>query len=63
VLFVTGTGAALWRATGRAPIARGLLPVLGAAALIAFGQVPAVAMALLTATLVALALVERRGFV
>ena len=63
VLFVTGTGAALWRATGRAPMARGLLSALGAAALIALGQVPAVAMALLTATLVALALVERRGFV
>jgi len=60
VLFVTGTGGALWRATGRLPIARLLLPPVGAAALVSFGQMPAVAMALLTATLVALAVVEGR---
>jgi low temperature requirement protein LtrA len=61
VLFVSGTGAAIWRCTGRAPVARFLLPAAGGAAVVAFGHAPALAMALLLATLVALALAEGRG--
>jgi low temperature requirement protein LtrA len=58
VLFVCGTAAALWRATGRAPVWRIVLGLVAAVGVIAAGVVPWVAMALLLAMLVAISVVE-----
>jgi len=60
LLFLSGTGAALWRATGRPPVARLVLPPAGAAAVTATGGTPWIALSILLATLVALAAVEHR---
>lgn len=58
VLFICGTAAALWRATGRVSVWRSVLAPAGAAAVVAAGTIPAVAMAILFATLVVIALIE-----
>jgi hypothetical protein len=60
ILFVCGTAAALWRATGRAPMWRAVLVPAGALTIIAVGVVPAVAMGTLLAVLVAVATIEYR---
>ena len=60
LLFLSGTGAALWRATGRMPVARFVLPPAGAAAVTAAGGTPWIGLSILLATLVALAAVEHR---
>jgi low temperature requirement protein LtrA len=60
VLFVCGTAAALWRATGRALIWRVLIAPAAAAAVILAGATPWVAMAILLAALVVISLVEHR---
>jgi low temperature requirement protein LtrA len=59
VLFICGTAAAMWRATGRAPLVRALL-VPAAAGVIAVGALPGVAMAILLAALALIAAVEHR---
>ena len=59
-LFVCGTAAALWRATGRAPMWRAVLVPAGALTIIAAGAVPAIAMGTLLAVLVAVAAIEYR---
>ena len=61
MLFVGGTGVALWRATGRAPVWRFLLPAGVAAALLGFEATPWRALAVLLAVLVALSLIEARA--
>ena len=58
VLFICGTAAALWRATGRVLVWRSVLAPAGAVAVVAAGTIPAVAMAILFATLVVIALIE-----
>jgi low temperature requirement protein LtrA len=58
VLFVSGTSVAIWRATGRMPVWRGLLAPAAAAAIIAAGMVPWVAMTALFAMLVGVSLIE-----
>jgi low temperature requirement protein LtrA len=59
VLFVCGTAAAIWRATGRTPVWRGVLAPAAAAAVLAVGTVPWVAMTVLLAMLVAVSIIER----
>lgn len=59
-LFVCGTAAALWRATGRSSVWRWSAGVAGALAVMAAGAVPWVAMALLLAMLVAVSAIEER---
>lgn len=58
VLFVCGTAAALWRATGQTQIFRWVFAPAAAIAVLALGAVPWVAMALILAMLVAVAVVE-----
>jgi low temperature requirement protein LtrA len=60
VLFIWGTAAAMWRATGRAPVWRAVLVPAGAVAVVAVGTNPGVAMGLLLALLVAIAAIEHR---
>jgi low temperature requirement protein LtrA len=58
VLFVCGTEAALWRATGRTSPWRWLIMPIAAGALIAVGTVPWIAMSMLVATLIAIDVIE-----
>lgn len=58
LLFIYGTGAAMWRVTGRPPLMRGLLGLLAVAGVFAAGAIPVVAMAALLLVLVVLATVE-----
>ena len=60
VLFVCGTGLAIWRATGRMPIWRAVLAPVSAAVVLGTGTIPLVAMATLLAMLVAMAVIEHR---
>ena len=60
VLFVCGTAAGIWRATGRALPWRWVLTPGAAAALFALNTVPWIAMALLAAVLVAIAVIEHQ---
>jgi low temperature requirement protein LtrA len=60
LLFIYGTGAAMWRVTGRPPLVRGLLGLLAVAGVFAAGAVPGAAMAALLAVLVVLAIAEHR---
>lgn len=60
VLFVCGTGLAIWRATGRMPVWRAVLAPLSAAVVLGTGTIPWVAMATLSAMLVAMAVIEHR---
>ena len=58
VLFVCGTAAALWRATGRTSAIRWALAPAAAVAVLALGSVPWVALALILMMLVAVGTVE-----
>jgi len=58
VLFVCGTAAALWRATGRTPTPRWILAPLAALAVLALGAVPWVALAIVMTMLVVLGALE-----
>jgi len=60
LLFVGGTAAAVWRATGRVLLWRAVLSVAAAVAVIAVGTIPAVAMAILLTTVVVFAAIEHR---
>jgi low temperature requirement protein LtrA len=60
VLFVCGTGLAIWRATGRVLVWRAVLAPMSAAVVLGAGTIPWVAMATLLAMLVAIAAVEHR---
>jgi hypothetical protein len=60
VLFVCGTAAALWRATGRAAPWRVALAPAGAVAVVAVGADPSVSMGIVLATLVVIAAIEHR---
>jgi low temperature requirement protein LtrA len=60
-LFVCGTAAATWRATGRIAVSRWVLAALGGAAVLAFGAIPWAAMALLFAMLFGVSIVEESG--
>lgn len=60
VLFVGGTAAAMWRATGRPPLWRLALVLAGAVAVFTLGTSPAIAMGMLVVLLVAIATVEHR---
>jgi low temperature requirement protein LtrA len=62
LLFVCGTAAATWRATGRILPWRWGLALIATAGVFVFGAVPWVAMAILLAMLVAVAVIEHRGF-
>jgi low temperature requirement protein LtrA len=61
VLFICGTAAAMWRATGFAPMWRAVLAPAAALVVAAFGAVPAVSMAVLLAVLVVIAAIEHRS--
>lgn len=60
VLFVCGTGLAIWRATGLVLAWRGVLPLASAAVVLAAGSVPWVAMTTLLAMLIALSIIEHK---
>jgi low temperature requirement protein LtrA len=60
VLFVCGTAAAMWRANTRRLAWRWVLAPAAATAVIAFGAMPVVAMALVLAMLVAIGAIEHR---
>jgi len=60
VLFICGTAAAMWRATGRAPVWRAALVPAAAVAIVASGAIPGVAMGILLVTLVVIAAIEHR---
>ena len=60
VLFICGTAAAMWRATGRAPLWRGVLAPAAAVAVVAFGATPGIAMGILLVMLVVVAVIEQR---
>jgi low temperature requirement protein LtrA len=60
VLFVCGTAAGMWRATGRALLWRWATAPVVAAVLFAFGAVPWIAMMLLLVMLTTIAVVEHR---
>jgi low temperature requirement protein LtrA len=60
VLFVGGTAAATWRASGRAPLTRILLVAAAAIAVAVLGANPIVAMGMLVVLLVAIAAIEHR---
>jgi low temperature requirement protein LtrA len=57
-LFVSGTSVAIWRATGRMPVWRGLLALTAAAAVISAGTVPWVALTALLVMFVAVSVIE-----
>jgi low temperature requirement protein LtrA len=59
VLFVAGTGGAIWRATGRPPAWRAGLVLIAAAAVVAIDGLPWIALSLLLVTLVLISAVER----
>ena len=58
VLFVCGTAAAIWRATGRILVSRWALAIACAVAVVTAGELPWVAMAVLLAMLVTVSVVE-----
>jgi low temperature requirement protein LtrA len=58
MLFVCGTAAALWRATGRTSLSRWMLAPAAAIAVLGLGAVPWVALALIAVMLVAVGIVE-----
>jgi low temperature requirement protein LtrA len=60
MLFVCGTAAALWRATGRLPVWRAVVPIAGALAIITVGAMPWAALSLVLAMLVAISVAEAR---
>ena len=60
VLFVCGTAAGIWRATGRALLWRWVLTPVAAAVLFALNTVPWIAMAVVAALLVAIAVIEHQ---
>jgi low temperature requirement protein LtrA len=60
MLFVCGTGLAIWRATGRTMVWRGVLAPVGAAVVLGVGTVPWVAMTTLLGMLVAMSVIEHR---
>jgi low temperature requirement protein LtrA len=60
VLFVCGTGLAIWRATGKRLVWRWVLIPLGAAVVVGTGAIPWVAMTTLFLTLLAMLVVEHR---
>ena len=60
LLFICGTEAAVWRATGRAVVWRAVLAVVAATAVIAVGAIPGVAMGMLFAMLVVIAAIQHR---
>jgi low temperature requirement protein LtrA len=60
LLFIWSTGGAMWRVTGRPPVARAMLGLLAVAGVVAGGAVPLVAMAILLGVLAVLAAVEHR---
>ena len=60
VLFIWGTAAAMWRATGRALVGRAVLVPAAAVAVVAVGAIPGVAFGILLVLLVAIAAVEHR---
>ena len=60
VLFICGTSAALWLATGRAWLWRTVLAPAAAVAVVAVGAIPGVAMGILLAMLVVIAAIEHR---
>jgi low temperature requirement protein LtrA len=60
VLFVCGTAAAIWRATGRIQIWRYVLAPAAAVAVLALGAVPWQALGLVVLMLVAVSVVEER---
>jgi low temperature requirement protein LtrA len=59
-LFVCGTAAALWRATGRPSGSRWILAPTAAIAVLVFGAVPWVAMLVVLTMLVAVGIIEHR---
>jgi low temperature requirement protein LtrA len=61
VLFVGGTAVAIWRATGRVPVARILLSLATAAAVMAFGAQPWVAMTTVLGMLVVVSVLDHRA--
>jgi low temperature requirement protein LtrA len=60
MLFVCGTGLAIWRATGRMPVWRGILAPVGAAIVLGTGTTAWVAMTTLLVMLVAVSVIEHR---
>lgn len=58
VLFVCGTAAAIWRATGRMPLSRWVLAPAAAVVVVAVGTLPWVAMTALLAMLTAVSIIE-----
>ena len=60
LLFICGTAAAIWRATGRAPLWRSVLALAAAGAVIAVGAIPVVALGMLLAVLAVIAAIEHR---
>jgi low temperature requirement protein LtrA len=60
LLFIGGTAAAIWRATGRAPVWRAVMALVAAIAVVAVGAIPGIAMGLLLAMLVVIAAFEHR---
>ncbi len=59
VLFIWGTAAAMWRATGHALVWRAVLVPAAAIAVVAVDAIPGVAIGILLALLVAIAAIER----
>jgi low temperature requirement protein LtrA len=62
-LFVCGTAAAIWRATGQPLLWRWVMTPAAAAVLYAFGTVPSTAMVLLLVALTGIAVIERRRLI
>ena len=60
VLFVCGTAAVLWRATGRTAVARWVLAPAAGAAVVAAGAASWAAMSMVLAMLVLVAVIEER---
>jgi low temperature requirement protein LtrA len=58
VLFICGTAAAMWRATGRASVWRAVLAPAAAVGVVAGGAIPGVAMGILLAMLAVIAAIE-----
>jgi low temperature requirement protein LtrA len=58
LLFICGSAAAIWRATGRPPVWRAVLALAAAIAVVAVGAIPGVAIGILLAVLVVIAAIE-----
>ena len=58
VLFVCGTAASLWRATGRMRMSRWFLASAAAVAVLVLGSLPLVAMSFMFVMLLAVAVIE-----